>query len=362
MAFLVSAFTVGITFLAAIVPGIGAAGKPPADKPAFPAPQGYLMPWAGGEIHGVSQGEETTFTHNGEAAYAFDFDLVYETVVAARGGKVVMVRQDSNAGGCGHQYSASANYVVVDHGDGTSGLYLHLASESVLVKAGDMIAQGDPIAISGETGFTCSDGDGGPGPHLHFQVERTDPGHYFTQSLPIAFDDIGKGDGVPQSGQSYVSANYGRGKEQRIKLTPHHVPREFNPQAQPENPDIIEADKNAVDHTSQNEPADPNLVANLEAAAAAFATPTDTPAPDPNAITFSIEVPATQVMGTATLTMTPTATETLTPTATATPAPPTATRTTTASATPAAIASSTQAIAPALQASQTPSPVPSSSP
>ena len=39
------------------------------DGPQFPAPAGYLLPWAGGEIHAVNQGEETSFTHNGLAAH-----------------------------------------------------------------------------------------------------------------------------------------------------------------------------------------------------------------------------------------------------------------------------------------------------
>ena len=240
MTFLASAFAFTFTFIAAIVPAINIPASG-GDAPAFPAPPGYVLPWAGGEIHTLTQGEETSFTHNGQAAYAFDIDLSYETVVAARGGKVVKVRTDSNAGGCNRSFSPAANYVVVDHGDGTSGLYLHLALDSATVKVGQIVAQGDPLAISGETGLTCSDNDSGPGPHLHFQVERSDDVQYFTQSLPIAFDDVPRNKGVPQFGQSYVSGNYGRGKPQKIKLTPYRVQREFNPVARPADPAIIEA-------------------------------------------------------------------------------------------------------------------------
>ena len=231
-----------MTLVAALVPALHIPGMPDSQRPPlYPAQPGYLLPWAGGEIHSVSQGEDTPFTHNGLAAYAFDFDLNYETVVAARSGRVAMVKSDSNSGGCSPEYSASTNYVLIDHGDGTSGLYMHLAYNAVLVHPGDLVEQGQPIAVSGETGVTCSADDKGPGPHLHFQVERTEAGHYYTQSLPIAFDDIPTSNGVPQEGQSYVSGNFGRGKPQKVKLTPHHVPRVFNPVAKPANPALQEA-------------------------------------------------------------------------------------------------------------------------
>ena len=302
MTFIASAFIFTFSIIAAIMPAIhipASGGEPPA----FPSPPGYVLPWAGGEIHAVTQGEETAFTHNGLAAYAFDFDLSYETVVAARGGKVVMIRTDSNTGGCNRSFSASANYVVIDHGDGTSGLYLHLAYNAATVQVGQVVAQGEPIAISGETGLTCSDSDTGPGPHLHFQVERTDAIQYFTQSLPIAFDDLPRNAGVPQNGASYVSANYGRGKSQKIKLTPYRVPREFNPIAVPADPGIIEAVH--VDAPPSSEAPTDTPVPAETAAPQLTQLPTDTPTPKP--------------------TRTPTATPTSTPeppTATATPVPP----------------------------------------
>jgi murein DD-endopeptidase MepM/ murein hydrolase activator NlpD len=304
--FLASAFAISITLVAALVPPIHVPGVSDPNRPnVYPAPPGYQLPWAGGEIHTVTQGENTNFTHNGLAAYAFDFDLNYETIVAARAGKVTLVRQDSNAGGCNAIFSTMTNYVEIDHGDGTSSLYLHLAQNSVLVQPGDLVDQGQPIAVSGETGVTCSADNSAPGPHLHFQVEQTEEGRYFSQSVPIAFDDISKGDGVPQQDESYVSGNYGRGKEQKIKLTPHHVPRDFNPIAPPENPVLVEAV--------------PEVVA------------VPAPAPDaPNTgdtLQWPTAVPSS--------TLTPQADETVADTSTSTPVPPTATFTPTATTTPA---------------------------
>ncbi len=305
MPFLATFFAVSVTMVAAIMPAFDLASTA-SDHRAYPAAPGYLLPWAGGEIHEVTQGEETGLTHNGHAAYAFDFNLHYDTVVAARSGRVAMVRQDSNTGGCDARYSNAANYVVIDHGDGTSALYLHLAFRFVTVKPGDIVEQGAPIAISGETGLTCSDAADAPAPHLHFQVEKTEPSHYFTQSLPVAFDDISK-DGVPQEGKSYVSGNFGRGKPQKIGLTTHRMPRDFHPVATPADPALIEGDPNAVVTPVPGSPATPTP---WPLSITRTATQTPTPGVSPT-VTPSPAATATLLPG-----------ETPTETPTPTPAPP----------------------------------------
>jgi murein DD-endopeptidase MepM/ murein hydrolase activator NlpD len=239
VSFLFSTFTLAFGLVAAVTSSIQIPGGS-ASEPEFPAPPGYLLPWAGGEIHSVTQGEDTPFTHNGLAAYAIDFDLGYDTVVAARGGRVAMLYDGSNSGGCSAFYSSSTNYVVIDHGDGSAGLYMHLAYSAVEVEVGQMVRRGEAIAVSGETGVTCA-GESGldPGAHLHFQVQPFVEGKYMTQSQPIAFDDIPTNNGVAVSGQSYVSGNFAPGKPQKIKLTPYRVSRVFNPQAVPLFPDLV---------------------------------------------------------------------------------------------------------------------------
>jgi len=289
--FIASLFAVSVTLVAAIVPVSALPGGSGPPKPPFPAPPGYLLPWIGGEIHAVTQGEETDLTHNGLSAYAYDFDVRYGIVVAARAGRVTMVRQDSTVGGCSAEFKGAGNYVVIDHGDGTSALYLHLAPDAVLVKPGDYVAQGQGIAVSGASGLTCS-GDGkSAGPHLHFQVQRTEEGRYLTQSLPMAFDDISPDGGVPQEGRSYVSGNFGPGKPQKIKLTPRRDPRPFHPVATPADPSLLEGDPDATP------------------------VPTDTPAPDAAS-------PADAPTDTGASTPEPTSTTRATRTPTPTPTPP----------------------------------------
>ena len=307
MAFLASALLGSVTLIAAIVPAINIPGRPGTEPQLFPAPPGYLLPWAGGEIHDVTQGEETTFTHNGLTAYAFDFGLNYETVVASRSGKIVMAYAGSNSGGCSRYYSNSTNYVVIDHGDGTAGLYLHLAYNSISVNIGDLVAQGEPIAVSGETGVTCSDDGRDPGPHLHFQVEQFEPDHYLTQALPTAFDDISNHAGVPIEGRAYASGNYGRGKPQKIKLTPYRVSREFNPRAVPLNADLIPKEPVAGPTSTPTE------------------TPTATNTPLPLAESLITPIPTNTRVPKNTPTPEPTSTPVPPPPTSAPPPPPTAT-------------------------------------
>lgn len=56
------------------------------------------------------------------------------------------------------------NYVMIEHPNGTKTRYSHTRDN--LVKAGDYVAQGDPIALIGNTGNV----HGPTGCHLHFEV------------------------------------------------------------------------------------------------------------------------------------------------------------------------------------------------
>lgn len=73
-------------------------------------------------------------------------------IYAAESGKVE--RAGWNSGGYGY-------HVIINHGNGVQTLYAHAAQ--VLVKAGDVVARGQTIALVGSTGRST-------GPHLHFEV------------------------------------------------------------------------------------------------------------------------------------------------------------------------------------------------
>jgi hypothetical protein len=127
----------------------------------------------------VGQGMHGGFSHNGASVHALDFPLeLGTTIVAARDGIVVDVREDSNTG-CGDASCArDGNYVLVDHGDGTYGSYYHLQLDGALVDVGDRVCAGEDIALSGNTGWST-------GPHLHFQVQDA-----FGYSLPLYFEEL----------------------------------------------------------------------------------------------------------------------------------------------------------------------------
>jgi murein DD-endopeptidase MepM/ murein hydrolase activator NlpD len=165
-------------------------------------PRIYKLPYPGGLSFDVCQGNNHAGgTHTGAAAYAWDFCMDVGTpVVAARGGTVRAVRQDSNLGGWGPQFADDANFVVIDHGEGTSGLYMHLMQRGARVKVGDHVQTGQLIAYSGNTGWSSA-------PHLHFMVMQTDADNYYAQSLPVLFTDVSTDGGLPLEDHTYTSGN-----------------------------------------------------------------------------------------------------------------------------------------------------------
>lgn len=135
-----------------------------------PATSEYILPYQVGMTFLVSQGNCGRFsTHRpvcrvrggicGDLRYAYDFQMpVGIVLLASRSGEVVTVTDNFPTNGL------ISNIIVIKHSDDTLGRYLHLAENSSMVAVGDLIPQGDPIAMSGDSGPT------GNMPHLHFDV------------------------------------------------------------------------------------------------------------------------------------------------------------------------------------------------
>ncbi len=93
------------------------------------------------------------------------------TIVAAFPGKVKLVRNQGRRKGYG-------KYVIIDHGNGLTTLYAHLASWKVNI--GDEVQAGDTIGIGGNTGRSF-------GAHLHFEMKYN--GVYIDPSTVFNFQE-----------------------------------------------------------------------------------------------------------------------------------------------------------------------------
>jgi murein DD-endopeptidase MepM/ murein hydrolase activator NlpD len=117
----------------------------------------------------VSQGYNGGMSHKGLTAYAIDFPLPVGTpIYAAREGVVVGAEGSNTLGAASPEYRRYANYVIVEHDDGTMGNYYHLRQGGAAVRIGEKVKKGQLIAYSGNTGYTS-------GAHLHFSVSTVDP-------------------------------------------------------------------------------------------------------------------------------------------------------------------------------------------
>lgn len=156
----------------------------------------YDLPYLAGYKFKVTQGYNGKYSHTGANQYATDWQMPEGTlVVAARGGLVIRVKDDSNKGGPSMDYDRYNNYVLIRHDDGTLAHYCHLQKGGCLVKPGQKVAAGDAIAHSGNTGFSS-------GPHLHFCVFKTRDGRQRV-SLPVKFRTSAEASTTLLAGRSY---------------------------------------------------------------------------------------------------------------------------------------------------------------
>ena len=160
----------------------------------------YGLPFESGESFRLGQGPDGSFSHKGRAQYAIDFVMPIGTpVLAARSGVVVQTSSNFDEGGPDRSYLDKANFVVIEHTDGTLGEYAHLEKGGVVVEAGQKVRKGDLLGYSGNSGFSS-------GPHLHFMVSRvTREGK--SQSIPVKLKTKEGIVSRPQEGKVYTSVN-----------------------------------------------------------------------------------------------------------------------------------------------------------
>jgi murein DD-endopeptidase MepM/ murein hydrolase activator NlpD len=141
----------------------------------------YALPFKRDSLVIVSQGFNGQTTHTGRSRYAVDFAAKIGTrVYAAREGKVIATESSFNRGGFGMEFAQYANYVTIEHSDGTMAQYYHLKQYGVAVNVGQHVSKGQFIGLSGNTGYSS-------GPHLHFGVYKVDSDFHTTVTLPFKF-------------------------------------------------------------------------------------------------------------------------------------------------------------------------------
>ncbi len=163
----------------------------------------YYLPYRADTAHWMIQGNFGPFGHE----YELDFEMPEGTeIVAARAGVVSNLMESCPNCSCWFVEDCAccglANFVVIDHGDGTYAVYAHLQLDGVLVDLGEPVERGQPIALSGNTGNSTF-------PHLHFAVAGPGGGRLGPSpegTMEISFVDV-CGDGVPLAPTLYFSRN-----------------------------------------------------------------------------------------------------------------------------------------------------------
>ena len=160
--------------------------------------QPYRVPFAVATQFPVSQAFPDAITHTTpDSRYAIDVTVPIGTgIYAARGGTVFDVTSTNFEGGIDPANAAAANLVQILHDDGTYAVYAHLNWNSIRVRPGDVVARGEYIADSGNTGFSS-------GPHLHFAVLRNRG--MGSESLPVVFEGANGAEVTAQTGMKLVA-------------------------------------------------------------------------------------------------------------------------------------------------------------
>lgn len=119
-----------------------------------PLPTGGTAQYVGYFMRPINGGVRTqgVHGHNGVDLAA----PVGTPIHASADGTVILSREGGWNGGYG-------NYVVIQHPNGTQTLYAHTYQN--LVKQGDVVTQGQTIALLGSTGHST-------GPHVHFEIRN----------------------------------------------------------------------------------------------------------------------------------------------------------------------------------------------
>lgn len=141
------------------------------------------LPFPKGKSYRILQGNQTQFTHQGSfSQFAVDFDLdTGDTIASSSDGLVVGVVESYSKGGKKAIWRDFSNFITIyDPSTGVFFQYVHLKENGSFVSVGDQVRAGDPIGLSGNTGFSTR-------PHLHFACFKPAHSQDGLQSIPFQF-------------------------------------------------------------------------------------------------------------------------------------------------------------------------------
>ena len=145
----------------------------------------YVLPWEVGKTFVIGQVNCTDGSHSRDSYAQFAYDIpmpIGTNLVAVQSGIVVGLAEnfeDVQDGVNDINLYDKANYINIEHLDGTRASYGHLTLNGVLKSIGDNVNQGEVIALSGNSGWSSE-------PHLHFQLNEcidTDDRPTYTQTV-----------------------------------------------------------------------------------------------------------------------------------------------------------------------------------
>lgn len=106
-------------------------------------------------------------THSGDGSKNEDYYAFGQEIIAPADGVVVYAVDgvhDNKPGEMNRMY-VPGNLVIIKHADGERSLFAHFKQNSIRVKVGDKIKQGQIIGMCGNSGNSSE-------PHLHFQMQN----------------------------------------------------------------------------------------------------------------------------------------------------------------------------------------------
>jgi murein DD-endopeptidase MepM/ murein hydrolase activator NlpD len=128
------------------------------------------LPFPKNRTYTIIQGYNGSYSHHdNNSRAAIDFDLkINDTICSAANGYVVGVIEGYQLAGETEEWLDYCNLITIYHpGSGLFTQYVHLVKNGSFVKVGDTVTRGQPIGLSGMTGYTSV-------PHLHFNVKKPD--------------------------------------------------------------------------------------------------------------------------------------------------------------------------------------------